>query len=77
MRGGFFCITGGEKTLSTPEEKKPQQKQDGTFEKAPNWITDMYDKMNVPVKALDALLIILGALIVFLFVFGNKIQMGL
>ena len=37
----------------------------------------MYDKMNVPVKALDALLIILGALIVFLFVFGNKIQLGL
>ena len=77
MRGGFFCIAGGEKTLSTPEEKKPQQKPDGTFEKAPNWITDMYDKMNVPVKALDALLIILGALIVFLFVFGNKIQLGL
>lgn len=60
--------------------KKPQteEKQDGKQpERAPNWITDMYDKMNVPVKALDAMLIILGALIVFLFVFGNQIQLGL
>ena len=65
--------------MSTPEEKKPQAetKPEGTVEKAPNWITDMYDKMNISVKALDAMLIILGALIVFLFVFGNKIQLGL
>ena len=55
-----------------------EEKQDGKQpERAPNWITDMYDKMNVPVKALDAMLIILGALIVFLFVFGNQIQLGL
>ena len=63
--------------MSTPEEKKPQQKPDEKIEKAPNWITDMYDKMNISVKALDAMLIILGALIVFLFVCGNKIQLGL
>ena len=56
---------------------QPEQKPDGKVEKAPNWITDMYDKMNVPVKVLDAMLIILGALIVFLFIFGNKIQLGL
>ena len=42
-----------------------------------NWITDMYDKMDIPVNVLDAALIILGALIVFLFMFGNKIQLGL
>ena len=30
----------------------------------------MYDKMNVPVKVLDLMLILLGTLIVFLFVFG-------
>ena len=55
-------------------EKNSQEKQP---ERAPNWITDMYDKMNVPVKVLDAMLIILGILIVLLFVFGNKIQLGL
>ena len=68
--------------MSNPEEKKNEQpqaekKDDGKIEKAPNWITDMYDKMNVPVKVLDLMLIVLGALIVFLFVFGNKIQLGL
>lgn len=66
--------------MSDLKEKKPQQPDkatEGKTEKAPNWITDMYDKMNVPVKVLDAMLILLGALIVFLFVFGNKIQLGL
>ena len=68
--------------MSNPEEKKTEsqnaeKKDDGKVEKAPNWITDMYDKMNVPVKVLDLMLIVLGALIVFLFVFGNKIQLGL
>ena len=64
-------------------EKKPHAQdpennsQDKQPERAPNWITDMYDKMNIPVKALDAMLIILGALIIFLFVNGNKIQLGL
>ena len=64
-------------------ENKPQiqenenDSQEKQPERAANWITDMYDKMNIPVKALDAMLIILGLLIVFLFVFGNKIQLGL
>jgi len=66
--------------MSNPENK-PKMNENDSQEKQPerasNWITDMYDKMNVPVKALDAMLIILGALIVFLFVFGNKIQLGL
>ena len=44
--------------------------------KQKNWITDMYDKMNIPVKALDAMLLVLLAIIVFFFIFGNKIQLG-
>ena len=51
--------------------------QNGQEERKGNWITDMYDKMDIPVNVLDAALIILGALIVFLFMFGNKIQLGL
>jgi len=66
--------------MATPEEKKPVQAENNSQnkpeERSGNWITDMYDKMNVPVKALDAMLVILGLLIVFLFVFGNKIQLG-
>ena len=66
--------------MANPEEKKPVQNENDSQnkpeERSGNWITDMYDKMNVPVKALDAMLVILGLLIVFLFVFGNKIQLG-
>ena len=62
------------KPLEQENQKQPQDKQP---ERAANWITDMYDKMNIPVKVLDAMLIILGALIVFLFINGNKIQLGL
>lgn len=66
--------------MANPEEKKPEQAENEdkkTPEHQGNWITDMYDKMNVPVKALDAMLVILGLLIIFLFVFGNKIQLGI
>jgi len=66
--------------MANPEEKKLPENENDSQEKQPeraaNWITDMYDKMNVPVKALDAMLVILGLLIIFLFVFGNKIQLG-
>ena len=62
------------KPLTQDAENNSQDKQP---ERASNWITDMYDKMDIPVKALDAMLIILGALIIFLFVNGNKIQLGL
>ena len=37
----------------------------------------MYDKMNIPVRTLDIALIVLGVLIVLLFVFGNRIQLGI
>ena len=58
-----------EENGSTPAEQ--------TTERAPNWITDMYDKMNISVKALDIALIVLGVLIILLFVFGNQIQLGI
>ena len=58
-------------------EQNENCSQNGQEERKGNWITDMYDKMDIPVNVLDAALIILGALIVFLFMFGNKIQLGL
>lgn len=67
--------------MANPEEKKPVQvekeSQNEQPEKASNWVTDMYDKVDVPVKVFDAIVVIMGALIVLLFVFGNKIQLGL
>lgn len=41
-----------------------------------NWITDIYDKMNVSVKTLDIMIVALCLLIVLLFVFGNRIKLG-
>ena len=62
-----------DRNSSAPHENESQSKPE---ERKGNWITDMYDKMNVPVRALDTMLIILGLLIIFLFVFGNRIQLG-
>ena len=62
-----------DKSSAAPNENESQNKSE---ERKGNWITDMYDKMNVPVRALDTMLIILGLLIIFLFVFGNRIQLG-
>jgi len=46
-------------------------------ERGHNWITDIYDKMNVSVKTLDILIVLLCALILFLCVFGNRIHLGI
>ena len=59
------------------QETNRQDEQEKQPERAPNWITDMYDKMNVPVRTLDAALLILGALIALLLVSGNKIHLGI
>ena len=67
--------------MANAEEKKSVQSENESQDKQPehasNWITDMYDKVDVPVKVLDAIVVIIGALILFLFIFGNKIQLGL
>ena len=63
------------------ESRQAQEKQEQDAPSQPprasNWITDMYDKMNIPGKVLDVALIVLGVLIVLLFVFGNRIQLGI
>lgn len=61
------------------EEKKQEEQENGTDQllrengRKHNWITDIYDKMNVSVRTLDILLVILCLLVVFLFVFGKQI----
>ncbi|HIS94530.1 MAG TPA: hypothetical protein IAC19_02025 [Candidatus Ventricola gallistercoris] len=58
-----------EPVAENKEETAPPRKR--------NWATDIYDKINVSVRTLDILIVVLCALIVFLFVFGNKIQLGI
>lgn len=57
------------------EEKKAAQTGEETPKKQ-NWVTDIYDKMNVSVRTLDIMLVVLVALVVFLFIFGNQIKLG-
>ncbi len=55
-------------------EKRPETDKP---ERGRNWITDIYDKMNVSVKTLDILIVLLCALILFLCIFGNRIHLGI
>ncbi len=44
------------------EEKKPPVRH--------NWVTDIYDKMNISVRSLDIALVVLCAIVVFCFIYG-------
>ena len=47
---------------SRQEEKKPPVRR--------NWVTDIYDKMNISVRSLDIALVVLCAIVVFCFIYG-------
>ena len=47
---------------SRQEEKKPPARH--------NWVTDIYDKMNISVRSLDIALVVLCAIVVFCFIYG-------
>ena len=64
----------GRETKENPADLQAAQGQQEPRKR--NWITDIYDRINVSVKTLDILIVLLCALIVFLFVFGNQIQLG-
>ena len=52
------------------QDNKPKQqekKKDGVRH---NWVTDIYDKMNISVRSLDIALIVLCAIVVFCFIYG-------
>ncbi len=51
------------------EEKNP--KKDPVHH---NWITNLYDKLNIPVWVLDVLLVFLCAVVVFCFIYGANVQ---
>ena len=49
---------------SRQEEKKPPVRH--------NWVTDIYDKMDISVRTLDIALVVLCAIVVFCFIYGAK-----
>ena len=49
------------------QKKQQEEKKDGVRH---NWVTDIYDKMNISVRSLDIALIVLCAIVVFCFIYG-------
>ena len=50
------------------ENKQPEEgKKDAVRH---NWVTDIYDKMNISVRSLDIALVVLCAIVVFCFIYG-------
>lgn len=54
----------------TPQsEGKQEAKKDSVRH---NWVTDIYDKMDISVRTLDIALVVLCAIVVFCFIYGAK-----
>ena len=52
------------------QDNKPKQQEEKTDGVRHNWVTDIYDKMNISVRSLDIALIVLCAIVVFCFIYG-------
>ncbi len=50
------------------ENKKPEEEKKDSVRH--NWVTDIYDKMNISVRSLDIALVVLCAIVVFCFIYG-------
>lgn len=61
----------GEEEASVQEAPQDEKKQQPN-----NIVTQFYDRMNISVKTLDIAIIVLGALIILLALFGSKIHLG-
>ena len=52
------------------QDNKPKQQEEKKDGVRNNWVTDIYDKMNISVRSLDIALIVLCAIVVFCFIYG-------
>lgn len=52
------------------QDNKPKQQEEKKDGVRHNWVTDIYDKMNISVRTLDIALIVLCAIVVFCFIYG-------
>ena len=58
-----------EENKAPQSEDKQETKKDGVRH---NWVTDIYDKMDISVRTLDIALVVLCAIVVFCFIYGAK-----
>ena len=52
------------------ENKRPEEEKKDSVRH--NWVTDIYDKMNISVRSLDIALVVLCAIVVFCFIYGTN-----
>ena len=52
------------------QDNKPKQQEEKKDGVRHNWVTDIYDKMDISVRSLDIALIVLCAIVVFCFIYG-------
>ena len=66
-----FLKSEGKRRENMPEQdNKPKQQEEKKDGVRHNWVTDIYDKMNISVRSLDIALIVLCAIVVFCFIYG-------
>ena len=52
------------------ENKKPEEAKKDSVRH--NWVTDIYDKMDISVRTLDIALVVLCAIVVVCFIYGAQ-----
>ena len=66
----FLKSEGERRENMSEQDNKPKQQEEKKDGVRHNWVTDIYDKMNISVRSLDIALIVLCAIVVFCFIYG-------
>jgi hypothetical protein len=66
----FLKSEGERREHMSEQDNKPKQQEEKKDGVRHNWVTDIYDKMNISVRSLDIALIVLCAIVVFCFIYG-------
>lgn len=66
----FLKSEGKRRDDMSEQDNKPKQQEEKKDGVRHNWVTDIYDKMNISVRSLDIALIVLCAIVVFCFIYG-------
>ena len=66
----FLKSEGKRREDMSEQDNKPKQQEEKKDGVRHNWVTDIYDKMDISVRSLDIALIVLCAIVVFCFIYG-------
>ena len=66
----FLKSEGKRRENMSEQDNKPKQREEKKDGVRHNWVTDIYDKMDISVRSLDIALVVLCAIVVFCFIYG-------